>query len=248
MNVFFSVADFTLKKLCQFILKRTVAENYVDLDDSFLDNLSVNVCNRKASLHNIRLKHDVINDEFFPSKMIHIESVSISKLDVHLESLCSGMNYKLIGNGLVKCVINGVNVVVVVMKKNTELRAGDLDMEDNVTTVSSENASIQTIIDVSSIIRDYDDDDEHIQHINYIKDWINALQYRFGITLSIRCASIKIIMRSSSSSKQSTTIGDGVCPRHLHGNGSIIQLVLLTIIILSLWLPIFYNHYYLNYY
>ena len=247
MNVFFSVADFTLKKLCQFILKRTVAACYVDLNDSFLDNLSVNVCTRKASLHNIRLKHDVINDEFFPSNMIHIESVSISELDVHLQSLCSGMNYS---NGLVKCVINGLNVVVVVMKKNTGLPAGDIDMEDNVTTVTSENASIQTIIDVSSIIRDDDDDDdEHIQHINYIKDWINALQYRFGITLSIRCASIKIIMRSSSSLKQSTTIGDVVCPRHLHGNGSsIIQLVLLTIIILSLWLPIFYNHYYLNYY
>jgi hypothetical protein len=189
--------------------------------------------------------------------MIHIESVSISELDVHLQSLCSGMNYKLIGNGLVKCVISGLNVVVVVMKNknNTELLAGDLDMdEDSVTTVTSENASIQTIIDVSSIIRDCDhdddddDDDEHIQHINCIKDWINALQYRFGITLSIRCVSIKIIMRSSSSSKQNTAIGDGVCPRHLHGNGSIIQLVLLTIIILSLWLPIFYNHYYLNYY
>lgn len=247
MNVFFSVADFTLKKLCQFILKRTVAESYVDLDDSFLDDLLVNVCDRKASLHNIRLKLDVINDEFFPSKMMRIESASITELDVHLQSLCSGMNYKLIGNGLVNCVINGLDVVVVVMKKNTELPAGNLDLEDSVTTVTSENASIQTIIDVSGIIRD-DDDDEHIQHINYIKDWINALQYRVGITLSIRCVSIKIIMRSRSSSKQSTAIGDGVYPRHLHGNGSIIQLVLLTIIILSLWLPIFYNHYYLNYY
>jgi len=164
------------------------------------------------------------------------------------------MNYKLslIGDGLVKCVINGLDIVVVVKKKNTELLPGthgDFDVEERVTTVTSEDASIHTVLDASNKIHDdnTDDDggDEHIQHIHYIKDWIKALQYRFAITFSIRCVSIKIITRtplSSSPKPKKEAIGG-----YLHENGSIIQLVLLIIIILSLWLPIFYYHYYLYY-
>lgn len=242
-DVFYSWVDFALKRLCQFIMKRTVVASYVDLDDSLLDSLSVNTYDGKASLHNIRLKHDVINDEFLHSKMINIESVSISEVDFHLQSLCSGMNYKLLlnGDGLVKCVINGLDVVVVVMKKNIELpdNHSDCNVEERVTTVTSEDASIHTVIDAANKIHGDDDecgnDDEHIQHINYIKDWIKALQYRYAITFSIRCASIKIITRTTSSPKQSKA----EC--YLDGNGFISQLILL-IIILSLWLPIFYYH------
>lgn len=256
-DVFYSSVDFILKRSCQFILKRTTIASYIDLDDSLLDSLQVNTRDRKASIHNIRLKHDVINNnEFLHSKMIHVESVNISEVDLHLQSLCSGMNYKLslIGDGLVKCVINGLDIVVVVKKKNTELLPGthdDFDVEERVTTVTSEHASIHTVLDASNKIHDdnTDDDDggdEHIQHINYIKDWIKALQYRFAITFSIRCVSIKIITRTPSSSS-SPKPREEVIGGYLHENDSIIQLVLLIIIILSLWLPIFYYHYYLYY-
>jgi len=242
-NVFYRLADFTLKRFCRFILKITIAQ-YVDVDELLLDSLLVSTCDRKASLHDIRLKHDVINDQFFYSKMISIESASISELEVHIQQSCiDAMNKMLISNddkSVFTCRINGLDVVL----KMNVLPTGyyhddDLDIVERMTVVTTEDASIDTVIDAINEINgdnNNDDDINYIRNIISIKAWIQALKQRLPVTVafSIHCASIKIITQTSSPKKKI-----GTCCSYLNEKDVINQLILIVVILL-LWLPIFY--------
>lgn len=240
--VFYSLADAILKRICKFLLKKTIAKYFED-DELLLSRLQLTSHDGKALLSDIRFKQDVINDEFLGSTSpLQIESASISELEVNMS--CSEIwNKMMINGGVVHFNVHGLDIV---LKSNEMMCESDAceRIEGSFIMVTGDATSINTIgtmsgIQVHSTRTDSDEHtpDQHHPINSCINDWIKSLQYQLAINCSIHSVSIKILMNHA------TSVNNKRVHHYwwfgLDDKTFIIQF-LLVIVILSLWLPIFY--------